>query len=168
MLIFPKWVGFHHSLFFFFLFFLSLQSNNNMKPKEGEVTSQPWQWPLNYRVRLFVCLFVCCHIFLFVCLNQGQLFSGGDHRVYLLGNPVSHPVLTAATQVWYAPNTSLLLLRGFVPPSINIKDGLVVCCCCLRVDLHQPPSFSSYLPLAPSLKHFPYEKEAFPIQRPLV
>ena len=26
------------------------QGNNGLKPKEGEVTSQPWQWPLNYRV----------------------------------------------------------------------------------------------------------------------
>ena len=26
------------------------QSNNNLKPKEGEVTSRPWQWPLNMRV----------------------------------------------------------------------------------------------------------------------
>jgi dolichyl-phosphate-mannose-protein mannosyltransferase len=44
------------------------ESNNNMKPKEGEITSQPWHWPINL---------------------QGQAFSGGDHRVYLLGNPVS-------------------------------------------------------------------------------
>jgi len=43
------------------------ESNNNMKPKEGEITSKPWHWPLNL---------------------QGQLFSGGDHRVYLLGNPI--------------------------------------------------------------------------------
>lgn len=43
------------------------QTNSGFKPKEGEVTSQPWQWPINYR---------------------GQVFSGGDYRVYLLGNPV--------------------------------------------------------------------------------
>ncbi len=59
---------------------LSLQSNNNMKPKEGEVTSQPWQWPLNY---------------------QGQVFSGGDHRVYLLGNPVSSLNLRFLHRNWY-------------------------------------------------------------------
>lgn len=44
--------------------------NNGLKPKEGEVTSQPWQWPINYR---------------------GQRFTRwGDHnlRVYLLGNSV--------------------------------------------------------------------------------
>ncbi|XP_045537756.1 protein O-mannosyl-transferase 2 [Papilio machaon] len=43
------------------------QGNSGLKPKEGEVTSQPWQWPINYR---------------------GQFFSGSGHRVYLLGNPV--------------------------------------------------------------------------------
>uniref|UniRef100_A0A182XAH3 Protein O-mannosyl-transferase 2 n=1 Tax=Anopheles quadriannulatus TaxID=34691 RepID=A0A182XAH3_ANOQN len=44
-----------------------LQGNAGLKPKEGEVTSRPWQWPINYR---------------------GQFFSGSDHRVYLLGNPI--------------------------------------------------------------------------------
>ncbi|XP_072164883.1 protein O-mannosyl-transferase 2-like [Diadema setosum] len=44
--------------------------NSNLKPKEGEITSQPWEWPINYR---------------------GQRFSGAnetDYRVYLLGNPI--------------------------------------------------------------------------------
>ena len=27
-----------------------LQTNSGFKPKEGEVTSQPWQWPINFRV----------------------------------------------------------------------------------------------------------------------
>eukprot|EP00794_Sanderia_malayensis_P020305 gene20305-22297_t len=43
------------------------QTNSGFKPKEGEVTSRPWQWPINYR---------------------GQVFSGGDFRIYLLGNPI--------------------------------------------------------------------------------
>lgn len=29
-----------------------LQGNAGLKPKEGEITSQPWQWPINYRVRI--------------------------------------------------------------------------------------------------------------------
>lgn len=29
-----------------------LQGNAGLKPKEGEVTSRPWQWPINYRVIL--------------------------------------------------------------------------------------------------------------------
>lgn len=28
------------------------QSNAGLKPKEGEVTSRPWQWPINYRVKI--------------------------------------------------------------------------------------------------------------------
>ncbi|XP_034833789.1 protein O-mannosyl-transferase 2 [Maniola hyperantus] len=44
-----------------------LHGNAGLKPKEGEVTSQPWQWPINYR---------------------GQFFSANAHRIYLLGNPV--------------------------------------------------------------------------------
>ncbi|KAH8315052.1 hypothetical protein KR059_003423 [Drosophila kikkawai] len=44
-----------------------LQGNAGLKPKEGEVTSRPWQWPINYR---------------------GQFFSGNIYRIYLLGNPV--------------------------------------------------------------------------------
>lgn len=27
-----------------------LQGNSGLKPKEGEITSRPWQWPINYRV----------------------------------------------------------------------------------------------------------------------
>lgn len=30
------------------------QGNAGLKPKEGEVTSRPWQWPINYRVS-FIC-----------------------------------------------------------------------------------------------------------------
>lgn len=29
------------------------QGNAGLKPKEGEVTSRPWQWPINYRVIKF-------------------------------------------------------------------------------------------------------------------
>ncbi|XP_043272755.1 protein O-mannosyl-transferase 2 [Venturia canescens] len=44
-----------------------LQGNSDLKVKEGEVTSRPWQWPINYR---------------------GQFFSGNNYRIYLLGNPI--------------------------------------------------------------------------------
>lgn len=27
-----------------------IQGNAGLKPKEGEVTSRPWQWPIDYRV----------------------------------------------------------------------------------------------------------------------
>jgi dolichyl-phosphate-mannose-protein mannosyltransferase len=44
--------------------------NNGLKPKEGEVTSQPWEWPVTFRGQRFT--------------RWGDL----DLRVYLLGNPV--------------------------------------------------------------------------------
>merc|ERR1711994_1241011 len=46
-----------------------LKGNAGLKPKEGEMTSRPWEWPINLR---------------------GQWFSAGDDktRIYLLGNPV--------------------------------------------------------------------------------
>ncbi|GBN52516.1 Protein O-mannosyl-transferase 2 [Araneus ventricosus] len=43
------------------------QGNSGLKPKEGEITSRPWQWPINLR---------------------GQFFSGQQLRIYLLGNPI--------------------------------------------------------------------------------
>lgn len=43
------------------------QGNSQLKIKEGEVSSRPWQWPINYR---------------------GQFFSGSPKKIYLLGNPI--------------------------------------------------------------------------------
>jgi len=45
-----------------------LKGNSGLKPKEGEVTSKPWEWPI---------------------LHKGQWFSAIDgYKVYLLGNPI--------------------------------------------------------------------------------
>ena len=44
--------------------------NNALLPKEGEATSRPWQWPINYRGTIF------------------HGWSDDTLRVYLLGNPV--------------------------------------------------------------------------------
>ncbi|XP_030069613.1 protein O-mannosyl-transferase 2 isoform X2 [Microcaecilia unicolor] len=47
-----------------------IRANSGLKPKDHEVTSKPWHWPINY---------------------QGLRFSGvndTDYRVYMLGNPV--------------------------------------------------------------------------------
>ena len=48
-------VSFHvYAPSFFARFFEShavmLQGNAGLKPKEGEITSRPWQWPINYKV----------------------------------------------------------------------------------------------------------------------
>lgn len=53
------------------------QGNSGLKPKQGEITSRPWQWPLNYR---------------------GQFFSASNgQKIYLLGNPT----------IWWANITAL-------------------------------------------------------------
>lgn len=58
-----------------------LRGNSGLKPKDNEMNSKPWHWPINY---------------------QGLRFSGvnnTDYRVYLLGNPV----------VWWINLASLAL-----------------------------------------------------------
>lgn len=73
-----------------------LQGNAGLKPKEGEVTSRPWQWPLNYK---------------------GQFFSASKgQKVYLLGNPI----------IWWLnilniPNSALLIAVLIVSTKLNTK-----------------------------------------------
>ncbi|GAB6025087.1 hypothetical protein CHUAL_010521 [Chamberlinius hualienensis] len=64
-----------------------LQGNSGLKPKEGEITSKPWQWPINYR---------------------GQAFSGSQYRIYLLGNPV----IWWGNLIFLLIFLSLTLIRG--------------------------------------------------------
>lgn len=48
-----------------------IRGNSGLKPKDNEVNSKPWHWPINY---------------------QGLRFSGvneTEYRVYLLGNPIT-------------------------------------------------------------------------------
>ncbi|XP_069771975.1 protein O-mannosyl-transferase 2 isoform X2 [Narcine bancroftii] len=58
-----------------------IRGNSGLKPKDNELTSKPWHWPINY---------------------QGLRFSGTnetEYRVYLLGNPV----------IWWLNLSSLLV-----------------------------------------------------------
>ncbi|XP_062898819.1 protein O-mannosyl-transferase 2 isoform X6 [Mobula hypostoma] len=58
-----------------------IRGNSGLKPKDNELTSKPWHWPINY---------------------QGLRFSGTnetEYRVYLLGNPV----------IWWLNLSSLLI-----------------------------------------------------------
>lgn len=45
------------------------QGNSGLKPKEGEITSQPWQWPIN--IKVCILSFVCI---LSLCIYQGDGF----------------------------------------------------------------------------------------------
>uniref|UniRef100_A0A4X2LAU1 Dolichyl-phosphate-mannose--protein mannosyltransferase n=1 Tax=Vombatus ursinus TaxID=29139 RepID=A0A4X2LAU1_VOMUR len=74
-----------------------IRGNSGLKPKENEVTSKPWHWPINY---------------------QGLRFSGvneTDFRVYLLGNPV----------IWWLNLVSigLYLLLGSIS-TVSIQRGI--------------------------------------------
>lgn len=78
-----------------------LQGNAGLKPKEGEITSRPWQWPINYRVSQATTLAPSLCQLIPSCSLQGQFFSGSSYRIYLLGNPV----------IWWS---NLLFLALFV------------------------------------------------------
>ncbi|XP_008282287.1 protein O-mannosyl-transferase 2 [Stegastes partitus] len=73
-----------------------LRGNSGLKPKDNEMNSKPWHWPINY---------------------QGLRFSGvneTEYRVYLLGNPV----------VWWMNLASLgLYLIMVAVASITIQRG---------------------------------------------
>uniref|UniRef100_A0A336M336 Protein O-mannosyl-transferase 2 n=1 Tax=Culicoides sonorensis TaxID=179676 RepID=A0A336M336_CULSO len=74
------------------------QGNAGLKPKEGEVTSRPWQWPINYR---------------------GQFFSGSNYRIYLLGNPIiwwSNLIFLFLFLLVFSIQ-SIRMQRGYISPS---------------------------------------------------
>jgi len=64
------------------------QGNAGLKPKEGEVTSKPWQWPINYKVISYFINSIPYLYILYIVILQGQFFSGNNYKIYLLGNPV--------------------------------------------------------------------------------
>uniref|UniRef100_A0A8C9FE83 Protein O-mannosyl-transferase 2 n=1 Tax=Pavo cristatus TaxID=9049 RepID=A0A8C9FE83_PAVCR len=73
-----------------------IRGNSGLKPKDNEVTSKPWHWPINY---------------------QGLRFSGvneTDYRVYLLGNPVVWwlNLFTIGLYLLIAISTAVALKRG--------------------------------------------------------
>uniref|UniRef100_A0AAQ5YGK2 Protein O-mannosyl-transferase 2 n=1 Tax=Amphiprion ocellaris TaxID=80972 RepID=A0AAQ5YGK2_AMPOC len=73
-----------------------IRGNSGLKPKDNEMNSKPWHWPINY---------------------QGLRFSGvneTEYRVYLLGNPV----------VWWLNLASLgLYLIMVAVASVTIQRG---------------------------------------------
>ncbi|XP_047739382.1 protein O-mannosyl-transferase 2-like [Hyalella azteca] len=102
------------------------QGNAGLKPKEGEVTSQPWQWPINYR---------------------GQWFSAIDgYKVYLLGNPViwwGNIVIMAAFIGVYGIN-KFLEKRGKLSLSQQDRRTVALQSCCwllLAWALHYLPFY---------------------------
>ncbi|KJE91845.1 protein-O-mannosyltransferase 2 [Capsaspora owczarzaki ATCC 30864] len=105
------------------------QVNNGLKPKENEITSRPWQWPINYR---------------------GQRFTGwgdNDTRIYLLGNPVIFwgcLVMTVVFILFYAVDAGISQ-RGYREPPWNRerKAKLLATCAWLLIGwaMHYFPFF---------------------------
>lgn len=103
-----------------------LQGNAGLKPKEGEITSQPWQWPINLR---------------------GQWFSAIDgYKVYLLGNPIiwwGNLVVMATFLCVYVAN-SFAERRGKVTVDEEARRSVCLRTCCwllLAWALHYLPFY---------------------------
>uniref|UniRef100_A0A8V0XJZ0 Protein O-mannosyl-transferase 2 n=2 Tax=Gallus gallus TaxID=9031 RepID=A0A8V0XJZ0_CHICK len=89
-----------------------IRGNSGLKPKDNEVTSKPWHWPINY---------------------QGLRFSGvneTDYRVYLLGNPVVWwlNLFTIGLYLLIAISTAVALKRGVQLTSEHKELSRVVLC----------------------------------------
>lgn len=60
------------------------QGNAGLKPKEGEVTSRPWQWPINYKVKTGQCFYRQFTEMKFLSSSTGAIFL----RQFLQSVPV--------------------------------------------------------------------------------
>ncbi|KAL1501793.1 hypothetical protein ABEB36_007053 [Hypothenemus hampei] len=99
-----------------------IQGNAGLKPKEGEITSRPWQWPINYR---------------------GQFFSGSQYRIYLLGNPIiwwCNLIVIALFLVIFLINL-IRRERGYIESFSDPHRQKLIACCWLFVGwlLHYIP-----------------------------
>ncbi|EZA52404.1 Protein O-mannosyl-transferase [Ooceraea biroi] len=93
-----------------------LQGNSDLKVKEGEVSSRPWQWPIKGGggggggggPRLG---------------PQGQFFSGNNQRIYLLGNPIVWwgNIVFLVTFVALYVHASVREQRGYDDDADNIE-----------------------------------------------
>jgi dolichyl-phosphate-mannose-protein mannosyltransferase len=101
------------------------ESNSNLKPKEGEITSQPWQWPINLR---------------------GQSYSGGDYRVYMLGNPVVF---------WFADAMIVIFLITFLI-KLLLDKRRVVYDVYVRICIERYIESSTWMFLAWALHYAPF------------
>ncbi|XP_047201207.1 protein O-mannosyl-transferase 2 isoform X1 [Girardinichthys multiradiatus] len=87
-----------------------LRGNSGLKPKDNEMNSKPWHWPINY---------------------QGLRFSGvneTEYRVYLLGNPVVWWINLASLGLYLIMVTlaSVVIQRGISPQQKRIEHSDVL------------------------------------------
>uniref|UniRef100_A0A669CN42 Protein O-mannosyl-transferase 2 n=1 Tax=Oreochromis niloticus TaxID=8128 RepID=A0A669CN42_ORENI len=86
------------------------RGNSGLKPKDNEMNSKPWHWPINY---------------------QGLRFSGvnaTEYRVYLLGNPVVWWINLASLGLYFTmvAVASIATQRGFSLGQQRIEHSLVL------------------------------------------
>uniref|UniRef100_A0AAQ4PD29 Protein O-mannosyl-transferase 2 n=1 Tax=Gasterosteus aculeatus aculeatus TaxID=481459 RepID=A0AAQ4PD29_GASAC len=104
-----------------------IRGNSGLKPKDNEMNSKPWHWPINY---------------------QGLRFSGvndTEYRVYLLGNPVVWWVNLAGLGLYpiMVAVASVALQRGF---SLGQKRrGITFDVLLKSTDLLLRPPYSDWL-----------------------
>lgn len=87
-----------------------IRGNSGLKPKDNEMNSKPWHWPINY---------------------QGLRFSGvndTEYRVYLLGNPVIWWMNLASLGVYpiMVAVAAIALQRGFSLSQKRIEHSRVL------------------------------------------
>uniref|UniRef100_A0A665W3Y6 Protein O-mannosyl-transferase 2 n=1 Tax=Echeneis naucrates TaxID=173247 RepID=A0A665W3Y6_ECHNA len=87
-----------------------IRGNSGLKPKDNEMNSKPWHWPINY---------------------QGLRFSGvneTEYRVYLLGNPVLWWMNLASLGLYLimVAVASVALQRGFSLSQKRKGGGLLL------------------------------------------
>ncbi|KAG7237260.1 hypothetical protein INR49_032593 [Caranx melampygus] len=87
-----------------------IRGNSGLKPKDNEMNSKPWHWPINY---------------------QGLRFSGvneTEYRVYLLGNPVIWWMNLASLGLYLVmvAVASVALQRGFSLSQKRIEQAHVL------------------------------------------
>ncbi|XP_042883958.1 protein O-mannosyl-transferase 2-like isoform X2 [Penaeus japonicus] len=103
------------------------QGNSGLKPKEGEITSQPWQWPINIK---------------------GQHFSGGNPRIYLLGNPIvfwGNLVALVAFLYLYILHSFQIKRGYYISPAVGARREKAIGACgwlALAWALHYLPFFA--------------------------
>ncbi|KAG5857580.1 hypothetical protein ANANG_G00020960 [Anguilla anguilla] len=87
-----------------------IRGNSGLKPKDNEMNSKPWHWPINY---------------------QGLRFSGvneTEYRVYLLGNPVIWwlNLFSLGLYAFMVSLASLLIQRGVSLAERNMERSRVL------------------------------------------
>ncbi|KAG7282452.1 hypothetical protein CRUP_018169, partial [Coryphaenoides rupestris] len=109
-----------------------IRGNSGLKPKDNEINSKPWHWPINY---------------------QGLRFSGvneTEYRVYLLGNPVTWWLNLACLGLYalMVAVASVALQRGVALLGADAwrrAAGLTLDTLLHSADLCLPPPYSDWL-----------------------